>query len=125
MKNFTVEIIQVFEKEYLRKSAQANVDCLLQVAEALDFSSMLGSIDCKHWEWKNCPSGWKEMFAKRIYRVFILILEAICSYDFWIWHAFFGCTGKPQRLKCPLLIQCFSIIISGSGIKMPICRQWS
>jgi len=56
MKNFDAEAIQVFGKEYLRKPTQANVDHLLQVAEAHDFSGMLGNIDCMHWEWKNCPS---------------------------------------------------------------------
>jgi len=48
MKNFAVSFIQVFGDEYLRKPTQANIDRLLQVAEARDFPSMLGSIDCMH-----------------------------------------------------------------------------
>ena len=59
MKNFVAGVIQVFGDEYLRKSTQADVDPLLQVTEAHDFPNMVGSIDCMHWEWKNCPSGWK------------------------------------------------------------------
>jgi len=34
---------------------------------------------------------WKGTFAKGIYRVPTIILEAVASYDLWIWHAFFGC----------------------------------
>jgi len=57
MKNFTATIIQVFGEEYLRRPTQVDVDRLLQVAKARDFPSILGSIDCIHWEWKNCPSS--------------------------------------------------------------------
>jgi len=59
MKNFVAGVIQVFGEEYLRKLTQADVDRLLAVAEASDFPGMLGNIDCMHWEWKNCPTGWK------------------------------------------------------------------
>ena len=55
-KMFTSCVVEVFGEQYLRKPNQADVDCLLQVTEARDFPSMLGSIDCMHWEWKNCPT---------------------------------------------------------------------
>jgi len=50
MKKFVLGIIEEFGDEYLRKVNQADVDCLLQVIEARDFSGMQGSIDCMHWE---------------------------------------------------------------------------
>ena len=52
-----------------------------------------------HWEWKNCPTGWKRVFAKGVYKVPTLILEAVASYDLWIWHAFFGCPGTLNDLN--------------------------
>jgi len=99
MKSFVAGVIQVFGDEYLRKPTQADADRLLQVVETRDFPGMLGSIDCMHWEWKNCPSTWKGMFAKGIYRVPTLILETVASYDLWIWHAFFGCSGSLNDLN--------------------------
>jgi len=84
MKNFGAGVIQVFGDEFLRQPTQVDVDRLLQVANARDFPSMLGSIDCMRWEWNNCPLAWKGMFAKGIYRVPTLILEAVASYDLWI-----------------------------------------
>jgi len=59
LKNFCAGVVKTFGQEYLRKLTQADVDHLLAVAEARDFSGMLGSVDCMHWKWKNCPSGWK------------------------------------------------------------------
>ena len=107
MKNFVARVIQVFGKEYLRKPTQADVDCLLEVAEARDFPGMLGSIDCMHSEWKNCPTGWKGTFVKHIYKVPTIILEAVASYALWIWHAFFGCPGTLNDINildlCPVL----------------------
>ena len=79
---------------YLRKPTQADVDRLLAVGNERDFPGMLGSIDCMHWEWNNCPTAWKAAFAKRVYKVPTIILEAIVSYDLWIWHAFFGMPGS-------------------------------
>jgi len=39
------------------------------------------------------------VFAKGIYRVPTLILEAVASYDLWIWHAFFGRPGSLNDLN--------------------------
>uniref|UniRef100_A0A2N9HQ65 DDE Tnp4 domain-containing protein n=1 Tax=Fagus sylvatica TaxID=28930 RepID=A0A2N9HQ65_FAGSY len=33
---------------------------LLAVNEKRGFPGILGSIDCMHWKWKNCPTAWKE-----------------------------------------------------------------
>ena len=99
MKNFCAGVVQTFGEEYLRKPTQADVDRLLAVAEARDFPGMLGRIHCMHWEWKNCPTGWKGEFAKGNYKVPTLILEAVASYDLWIWHAFFGCPGTINDLQ--------------------------
>ena len=76
--------MQTFEQEYLRKPTQADVNRLLAVVEPRDFPRMLGSIDCIYWEWKNCPSGWKEEFAKTNYKVPTLLLDPMASYDLWI-----------------------------------------
>ncbi|XP_016195274.1 uncharacterized protein LOC107636266 [Arachis ipaensis] len=54
LKNFVEGVISVFEDEYLRKPNSNDVRCLLQMAEGRGFPGMLGSIDCMHWQWKNC-----------------------------------------------------------------------
>ncbi|XP_048492756.2 protein ALP1-like [Beta vulgaris subsp. vulgaris] len=53
----------------------------------------MGSIDCMHWRWKNCPLQFKGLYSGRAGKP-TLVLEAIASYDLWIWHAFFGTPGR-------------------------------
>ena len=89
LKKFITAVIDVFSEEYLRKLNNEDIARLLAHGERRDFPGMLGSIDCMHWKWKNCPSAWKGQYCGHI-REPTIILEAIASYDLWIWHAFFG-----------------------------------
>ncbi|GKD18091.1 putative nuclease HARBI1 [Tanacetum coccineum] len=49
------------------------------------FPGMLGSIDCTHWPWANCPVAYRAQFSRGDHGLdpFIL-LEAIASNDLWI-----------------------------------------
>ncbi|KAH9444184.1 hypothetical protein Pst134EB_033141 [Puccinia striiformis f. sp. tritici] len=53
---------------------------------------MLGSLDCMHWAWKNCPKALHGQYTGKEEEPTI-VLEAVASYDLWIWHAFFGLPG--------------------------------
>lgn len=59
---------------------------------------MLGSLDCMHWKWKNCPTGWAGQYAGRSGSPTI-ILEAVADYDLWIWHAYFGMPGTNNDIN--------------------------
>jgi hypothetical protein len=88
-KLFVQAVNSKFSAEYLRPPTQDDIARLLAIGESHGFSGMLGSIDCMHWKWKNCPNAWKGMYSGHIHELTI-ILEAVASYDLWIWHAFFG-----------------------------------
>uniref|UniRef100_A0A0D3D7Y3 Uncharacterized protein n=1 Tax=Brassica oleracea var. oleracea TaxID=109376 RepID=A0A0D3D7Y3_BRAOL len=45
--------------EYLRRPTPEDLQRLLDVGEVRGFPGMIGSIDCMHWKWKNCPTAWK------------------------------------------------------------------
>ena len=58
-KKFVKTVVSIFSEEYLRSPNNNDIARLLAVGQHRGFSRMLGSIDCMHWKWKNCPSKWK------------------------------------------------------------------
>uniref|UniRef100_A0A0D3DZB6 Myb-like domain-containing protein n=1 Tax=Brassica oleracea var. oleracea TaxID=109376 RepID=A0A0D3DZB6_BRAOL len=42
----------------------ADLQRLLDIGEQRGFPGMIGSIDCMHWEWKNCPTAWKGQYSR-------------------------------------------------------------
>ena len=81
--NFTAGIITLFGGEYLRRPTPEDLERLLHIGEERGFPGMIGSIDCMHWEWKNCPTAWKGMYSRGTGKPTI-VLEAVASYDLWI-----------------------------------------
>uniref|UniRef100_A0A2N9G0I7 DDE Tnp4 domain-containing protein n=1 Tax=Fagus sylvatica TaxID=28930 RepID=A0A2N9G0I7_FAGSY len=60
LKRFVKAVVNIFSEEYLRSPNSNDIARLLAVNEKRGFPGMLGSIDCMHWKWKNCPTAWKE-----------------------------------------------------------------
>ena len=88
MEHFVQGIINLFGDEYLRRPTPEDLQRLLDIGEIRGFPGMIGSIDCMHWEWKNCPTAWKGQYTRGSGKPTI-ILEVVASQDLWIWHAFF------------------------------------
>nr|GEW77936.1 hypothetical protein [Tanacetum cinerariifolium] len=79
---FTMCVIELFMPEYLRKPDLDDIQNLYTAHNNIhDFSKMLGSIDCMHWECKNCPKAWHEQFARGDKKYPTIMLEAVASYD--------------------------------------------
>ncbi|KAL6205172.1 hypothetical protein ACLB2K_022434 [Fragaria x ananassa] len=98
LKRFVKAVVEIFGDEYLRSPNNDDIARLLTMGEQRGFRGMLGSIDCMHWKWKNCPKAWHGMYSGHIYEPTI-ILEAVASYNLWIWHAFFGLPGSHNDIN--------------------------
>jgi hypothetical protein len=98
LKKFCKGIINIFGQEYLRSPNAADIQRLLNKGEQRGFPGMLGSLDCMHWEWKNCPTAYHGQYTGHTHRPTI-VLEAVASYDLWIWHAFFGMPGSNNDIN--------------------------
>ncbi|KAL5554961.1 hypothetical protein UlMin_037197 [Ulmus minor] len=89
LKKICRAVVEVFAEQYLRSPNANDVARLLHIGKRRGFPGMLGSLDCMHWKWKNCPTAWAGQYAGRSGSPTI-ILEAVADYDLWIWHAYFG-----------------------------------
>jgi hypothetical protein len=89
MYRFCRVVIGVFGEQYLRQPNADDTTRLFSINTSRGFPGMLGSIDCMHWEWKNCPFGWQGTYTDHS-KGCTVILEVVASHDTWIWHSFFG-----------------------------------
>jgi hypothetical protein len=92
-KHFIQGVVDLFEQRYLRSPNETDIQAFLQVAEDRGFPGMLGSLDCMHWVWENCPVAWHDEHRGHTQKPTI-ILEAVVGPDLWFWHAFFGLPGS-------------------------------
>jgi hypothetical protein len=110
---FVEGVKEIFGPEYLRKPTPQDVQRLLQMGEAHGFPGMLGSLDCMHWEWKNCPVGWHGQFVRGDHGVATVMLEAVASQDTWIWHSFFGVAGSNNDINVLNQSPLFTDVLKG------------
>ena len=105
-------MVAIFLEEYLRSPDNEDIARLLAHSQNRGFPGILGSIDCMHWKWKNCPIAWKGMYCGHI-REPNIILEAVASYDLWIWHLFFGLPGSNNDINMLGWSHVFSKFVQG------------
>ncbi|KAK2638122.1 hypothetical protein Ddye_025917 [Dipteronia dyeriana] len=115
MKRFCRAILKVFENEYLRSPNANDVARLLEIGEKRGFPEMLGSSNCMHWVWKNCPTAWSVQYRWRSGTPTI-ILEAVAYYDLWIWHAHFGLSGSNNDINVLEASHLFSNLAEGIAL---------
>lgn len=89
-KRYGAEYLGAWTEEAIKKEMAAN--------EERGFPGMLGSIDCTHWSWKNCPVAWQGQYQDRGGTKSI-VAEAIAGHDMYFWHAFLGAPGSLNDLN--------------------------
>eukprot|EP00918_Siedleckia_nematoides_P039555 GHVU01086039.1.p1 GENE.GHVU01086039.1~~GHVU01086039.1.p1 ORF type:complete len:436 (+),score=47.89 GHVU01086039.1:157-1464(+) len=103
---FVHAVVATFQEEYLRSPTPQDVQRHLSLNKERGFPGMFGSLDCTHWEWKNCPVALQGQYQDRG-GTRSMIMEAVATEDLWIWHAFIGMPGSNNDLnvmhRSPLL----------------------
>ena len=112
LRRFVKDVIAMFGDHYLRSQNNIDIARLLQKGEQHGFPGMLGSIDCMHWKWKNCPTTWQGMYTGHCHEPTI-ILEVVASQDLWIWHAFFGLPGSLNDINVLDRSPFFTLLANG------------
>ena len=78
-------------------------------------NGMMGSLDCMHTQWKNCPKAWQALYKSgKESGGPTVVLEAMSDYDFWFWHASFGYAGSLNDLNILNLSPFLECLVDGS-----------
>ncbi|KAL7606155.1 uncharacterized protein LOC111885883 [Lactuca sativa] len=113
-------VVETFGDVYLRKPSLHDLQELYAAHEERHgFPGMIGSIDCTHWKWKNCPVAWKGQYASGHHGSPTLVLEAVASQDLWIWHAFFGVAGSNNDVNVLDQSPIFDDLLNGKAPDAP------
>ncbi|XP_026438973.1 uncharacterized protein LOC113337520 [Papaver somniferum] len=112
VKRFTRVIVGHFGPRYMRLPTREDTERLLAENAARGFPGMLGSVDCMHFQWKNCPTAWAGTFREHEKKPTI-ILEVVASYDRWFWNGFFGTPGSNNDLNVLDQSPLFDMMVNG------------
>jgi hypothetical protein len=99
---FTRRVVDIYGPTYLKQPNEDDIARLLGKVEQRGFSGMIGSIDSMHWEWENCPTAWQGQYRGHFKKP-TLILEAVASYDLWIW-----CPVPATKSMCCIDLLCLT-----------------
>ena len=91
-----------------------NIISAVDIAEEPGFLGIMGLLDCMHWMWKNCTIAHQGHYTGKEKEPTIM-LEAVASYDLWIWHAYFGLSSLLNNINMLDQSPVFQHIQDGNG----------
>ncbi|XP_071740309.1 uncharacterized protein [Rutidosis leptorrhynchoides] len=116
LNNYCKCVFHLYATEYLRKPTAQDVQLLTtKHAQIHGFPGMLGSLDCMHWRWRNCPQRWKGHYTRGDHGYPSIMLEAVASYDGWFWHAYFGPAGSNNDINVLNQSNLFTELLAGEA----------
>lgn len=116
VQRFCNAVIAVFGPEFLTPPNAEELEQLLNDNGKRGFVGMIGSNDCMHWQWKNCPSahaGQHKGKEKKPTKV----LETIADRNLRIWHCFFGSPGSMNDINILDQSNAFDSILKGENVQ--------
>ncbi|KAJ0928646.1 putative harbinger transposase-derived protein [Helianthus annuus] len=117
---FCNAIIKLYAKEFLRKLTRHDIARIYAAHEARwHFPGMLGSIDCTHIEWRNCPRELRGAYVRGDIKRPTIILEVVTSNDLWFWHSYFGVPGSNNDINVLYTLPLFQSVTDGIACFCP------
>ncbi|XP_076923179.1 uncharacterized protein LOC143585234 [Bidens hawaiensis] len=97
---FCYGIIKMYAPHYLRMPNCNDLERIYKAhARVHGLPCMIGSIDYMHREWANRPTTWRGQYTRGEQEGPTVSLQAIASYDLWIWSEFFGIIGSNNDIN--------------------------
>jgi hypothetical protein len=92
-KTFNRNIPFLFGETFNRSPSASDLTAISALHKRVHgVDGMLGSLDCMHTYWKNCPVAWQQSFRGKE-KMASIVLEAGADYNLWFWHASYGYAG--------------------------------
>jgi hypothetical protein len=97
---------------------------LHKAAHSVD--GMIGSLDCTHTFWKNCPKVWQGSYKGEESKPSI-VMESVAEYFLFLWHASYGYTGTLNENTILFLDGTFHELEAEAGVVPFMIKeeQWS
>jgi len=86
-------IVQLWGSTYSRRPNQWELKKTMERNAERGFPGCMGSLDCTHGEWHQCPMGMAGAYQRRKGSRG-MVVEAICDENPWIWHLLVGSRGS-------------------------------
>jgi len=86
-------IVKRWGPTYLRRPNQDELSKIMERNKERSMPGCIGSLDCCHWEWHQCPTGMAGAYQSRKSRRGIVV-EALCDEDLLVWHLTVGALGS-------------------------------
>ena len=104
----------VYKEEYLRLPTAEDLKSVTKLHQmAHGVEGMLGSLDCMHTYWKNCPVAWQQSFQGKE-KCSTIVLEAVADHYLWFWHASYGYGGSLNDINILQLSPLMKRLTNGS-----------
>jgi hypothetical protein len=117
MKRYCAAVVAIYSDVMLCHRTKEDIDRLLNEGNDAGFPGCFGSIDCMHWNWKNCPSSWKGMFQGKTGTPTV-ILEIIADHSGRFWHINFGKPGSVNNINVLDRSPLFSNAVKGDTLQV-------
>nr|KAJ0188905.1 hypothetical protein LSAT_V11C900473280 [Lactuca sativa] len=108
--NFCYGVAQMYKAEYFCCLTSIDIQLLYEAYGVRHgFPEMLGSVDCTHWNLRDCLTELRGQYMTGDHQYPSMILEAEMSQDLWFWHALYGVANSNNDLHVlyysPLLMK--------------------
>jgi hypothetical protein len=112
---FTEGMVACFKADSMRVMTPEDAKSVVQLhCMVHGVDGLAGSLECMHYDWLKCLKAWQGVYKRGDQKYPSLVLEAMCDYNLWFWHAFFGLPGTFNDISILQLSPLFNAFIDGS-----------
>lgn len=98
LRKFCDWMVKTYAGEWINTWGSEEIDLEMAANAKRGFPGMMGSIDCTHWEWKNCPVAWQGLYQDKTHKRTV-IAEAICGHNMYFYQVYVGLPGSLNDLN--------------------------